>query len=126
MATVAAVGALWLDGKIYFTSGPRTRKSRNLAQNPRCVVSVSLKGLDLVIEGTVEGHRRRDDEAARGAVRSSRMARECERGRLHPRVQRSERGSATLVLHAVTPIKAFGVATAEPFDATRWRFEERP
>ena len=49
---VAAVGALWVDGKIYFTSGTRTRKSRNLAANPSCVVSVSLTGIDLVFEGT--------------------------------------------------------------------------
>jgi hypothetical protein len=49
---VAAVGALWVDGKIYFVSGKRTRKSRNLAANPSCVVSVSLAGIDLVFEGT--------------------------------------------------------------------------
>jgi hypothetical protein len=49
---VAAVGALWLDDKLYFTSGPRTRKSQNLAANPSCVISVSLPDLDLVVEGT--------------------------------------------------------------------------
>src|SRR5258708_21455274 len=49
---VAGVGGLWVDGKLYFTSGPQTRKSRNLAQNPACVLSVSLPNLDLVIEGT--------------------------------------------------------------------------
>src|SRR5712692_2452551 len=49
---VAGVGALWVDGKVYFVSGPQTRKSRNLAQNPACVFSVSLPNLDLVIEGT--------------------------------------------------------------------------
>src|SRR5207302_4746982 len=49
---VAAVGALWVDGKIYFTSSSRTRKGRNLAANPDCVFSVSLTGIDLVVEGT--------------------------------------------------------------------------
>src|SRR5207248_1979177 len=29
-----------------------TRKSRNLAKNPSCVISVILSGLDLVVEGT--------------------------------------------------------------------------
>src|SRR5437016_11985722 len=43
---LAAVGALWVDGKIYFTSGTRTRKGRNLAANPACVFSVSLTGID--------------------------------------------------------------------------------
>src|SRR6266545_7930354 len=49
---IAAVGALWVDGKFYFTSGAGTRKSRNLAENPNCVISVSLGDLDLVVEGT--------------------------------------------------------------------------
>src|SRR5258705_1495421 len=49
---LAAVGALWVDENVYFTSGPRTRKSRDIATNPRCVVSISLKDLDVVIEGT--------------------------------------------------------------------------
>jgi hypothetical protein len=41
------VGAVWLDGDLYFVSGPGTRKSRNLA----CTVSASLPGIDIVIEG---------------------------------------------------------------------------
>jgi len=49
---VAAVGALWVDGQFYFTSGPRTRKSRNLVANAKCSVSVSLDDIDVVIEGT--------------------------------------------------------------------------
>src|ERR1700756_3635796 len=49
---LAAVGAIWLDDKFYFTSGPRLRKSRNLAANPRCAVSVSLDDIDVVVEGT--------------------------------------------------------------------------
>ena len=44
-----------MDGALYFTSGPGTRKSRNLAANPACSVSVRLRGLDLVLEG--EAHR---------------------------------------------------------------------
>jgi hypothetical protein len=43
-------------------SGAGTRKSRNLAQNANCVVSMSLLGIDLVIEGTAV--RVRDDESA--------------------------------------------------------------
>src|SRR5438105_11835428 len=48
---VAAVGALWVDGKIYFVTGAGTRKGRNLTANPDCVLSVSLTGIDLVVEG---------------------------------------------------------------------------
>src|SRR6266545_200222 len=48
---VTAVGALWVDGSFYFTSGAGTRKSRNLVENPNCVITVALDGLDLVVEG---------------------------------------------------------------------------
>ena len=51
----AGVGATWVDGALYFTSGPSTLKSRNLAANPACSVSVRLRGIDLVLEG--EAHR---------------------------------------------------------------------
>src|SRR5690348_17236575 len=47
----APIGALWDDGVFYFTSGPGTRKSRNLAANPACTISVRLEGIDLVLEG---------------------------------------------------------------------------
>ncbi|MFB9908456.1 pyridoxamine 5'-phosphate oxidase family protein [Allokutzneria oryzae] len=47
----AGVGAVCVDGALYFTSGPGTRKSRNLAANPACSVSVRLRGIDLVLEG---------------------------------------------------------------------------
>jgi len=38
----AGIGAIWMDGDIYFTSGPATRKARNLAENPACTISASL------------------------------------------------------------------------------------
>jgi hypothetical protein len=49
---VTAVGTAAVDGASYFTSGPNTRKSRNLARDPRCVVSVATQPFDLVVEGT--------------------------------------------------------------------------
>jgi hypothetical protein len=51
----AGVGAVCVDDALYFTSGPGTLKSRNLALNPACSVSVRLRGIDLVLEG--EAHR---------------------------------------------------------------------
>jgi len=38
---VVPVGAFWDNGQFYFTSGPGTRKSKNLATNPECVMSVA-------------------------------------------------------------------------------------
>src|ERR1700758_4715620 len=48
---VMAVGVVQDNGSWYFTSGLATRKSRNLARDARCVVSVATEPFDLVIEG---------------------------------------------------------------------------
>lgn len=40
----AGVGSIEHAGNIYFTSGPATLKSRNLAGNPACTLSVRLPG----------------------------------------------------------------------------------
>src|SRR6185312_11087959 len=47
---VTAVGALWLDGAFWFQTGA-TRKGRNVARDPRCSVSVSVRDADVVLEG---------------------------------------------------------------------------
>ena len=119
----AAVGALWVDGKFYFTSGAGTQKSRNLTENPACVISVSLPDLDLVIEGkativtddsTLE--RLAEFYAAQG------WAPEVSDGAFTAEYSAPSAGPPPWDLYEVTPVTAFGVATAEPHGATRWRF----
>lgn len=122
---VAAVGALWAEGKVYVVSGPGTRKSRNLAKNPSCVVSVALKGLDVVIEGTAV---RVTDEATLKRL-AERYAAQGWPATVRDRAFTHEysapsAGPPPWYLYAITPTKAIGVATAEPFGATRWRFKE--
>src|ERR1700738_986930 len=47
--------AVWLDGALYFSTGPSERKAKNLAQNPYCVLTTGRNtleaGIDLVVEG---------------------------------------------------------------------------
>src|ERR1700691_46235 len=46
---------IWLDGGLYFCTGPDERKAKNLSRNPHCALTTghnTLDGLDLVIEGT--------------------------------------------------------------------------
>lgn len=50
---VTPVGAVWVDGSYWFQTGSGTRKSRNVARDPRCSVAVSIRDADVVIEGTV-------------------------------------------------------------------------
>jgi hypothetical protein len=48
---VTAVGALWLDGTFWFQTGAGTKKSRNIALDPRCSISISIRDADVVVEG---------------------------------------------------------------------------
>ena len=48
---VVPLGALWVDGAFYFNAGANTRKARNLAHDPHCVISVATHDFDLVAEG---------------------------------------------------------------------------
>jgi len=121
---VAAVGALWVDGKIYFVSGSGTRKSRNLAANPSCVVSVSLTGIDLVFEGTAIRVTDRPTllrlakrYAAQGWPASVSGA------AVTAEYSAPSAGPPPWNLYVVRPSTAFGVASADPPGATRWRFE---
>ena len=126
---VAAVGALWVDGKIYFTSSTRTRKGRNLVAHAECVLSVTLAGMDLVVEGAAVRVTDRPTllllakrYAAQGWPASvSGTA-------LTAKYSAPSAGPPPWNLYAVKPVTAFGVATAEPWGATRWRFErtDRP
>ena len=45
---------LWDDGAYWIVSGRTARKGRNLERDPRCAVSLSTKGYDVVVEGTAE------------------------------------------------------------------------
>jgi Pyridoxamine 5'-phosphate oxidase len=120
---VAAVGALWVDGEIYFVSGGRTRKSRNLAANPSCVFSVSLTGIDLVLEGTAARITDRPTllrlaqrYAAQGWPAS--VAGQT----LTAEYSAPSAGPPPWNLYVLRPAKAIGVATADPSGATRWTF----
>ena len=120
---VAGVGVLWVDGKFYFVSGARTRKSRNIAANANCVISVSLGDLDLAVEGTairVTDMPTLTRIAARYAAQG--WPASATDDAITAEYSAPSAGPAPWDLYVVTPSTAFGVATAEPHGATRWRF----
>jgi hypothetical protein len=47
--------AVWLDGSLYFCTGPDELKAKNLARDARCVLTTGCnafrKGLDVIVEG---------------------------------------------------------------------------
>jgi hypothetical protein len=119
---VAAVGTVWLDGAFYFTAGAGTRKARNLAQNPHAVITLAAKGIDLVLEG--EAAKVTDDATLRRvaeAFASVGWAPTVRDGAYYHEYSAPSAGPPPWDLYKFTPETVFGVATTEPFGATRWR-----
>jgi hypothetical protein len=118
---VAGVGAIWVDGRFYFVSGAGTRKSRNLAANANCVISVKLAGIDLVVEGTARVVS--DDPTLQRLAKlynAQGWPASVSDGALAAEFSAPSAGPPPWNLYAMTPSTAFGVASVEPFGATRW------
>ncbi len=119
----AGVGAVWVDDVLYFTSGPGTLKSRNLAGNPACSVAVRLRGMDLVLEG--EAHRVTDAstlERLAAVYRTGGWPASVEGDALTAAFSAPSAGPPPWHLYRLTLHTAVGVAGAEPHGATRWDF----
>lgn len=120
---LAGVGALWVEGRFYFTSGPGTRKSRNLAANPNCALAMVLPGLDLVVEGRAA---KVTDPAMLERIAAGYAAQgwpaRAKDGAITAEYSAPSAGPPPWHLYAMTAVVAFGVATVKPYGATRWRF----
>ena len=119
----AGLGAAFHDGDLYFQCGPQTRKARNLAANPACTISGNLPGIDLVLEG--EARRVTDTptlEAIAGLFRESGWPVEVDGDGFTAPFSAPSAGPPPWHLFRLEAHTVFGVATAEPHGATRWRF----
>lgn len=119
---VAAVGAIWLDGAYYFTAGAGTRKAQNLARNPHADLSIAATDIDLVVEGEVT---KVTDEAMLQRLAAAYAARgwapSVRDGAFHHEYSAPSAGPPPWEVYQLRPKTIFGVATAEPHGATRWR-----
>lgn len=120
---LTGVGTLWDGGNMYFVTGAGTRKGRNLAKNASCVISVSLKGLDLVMEGmarkvtdraTLERLAKRYADQGWPATVSGNA--------FTAPYSAPSAGRPPWDLYVLEAKTVFGVASEEPHGATRWRF----
>lgn len=120
----AGVGAQWFDGDVYFTSNPDTRKSRDLALNPRCTISVRLPGIDLVLSGSAE---RVTDaptlERIAAGYRADGWPAQVEKDALTAPFSAPSAGPPPWHVYRFTFHTVVGVGTAEPHGATRWHFD---
>jgi hypothetical protein len=115
---------VWLDGALYFCTGPAERKAKNLAQNPNCVLTTGCNGLDDDLDLVVEGAAAKVSEGAE--LRN--VADTFEYGRHFTApdgtwfgLGEAIRGGDALV-YRVAPTTAFGFGKGRQFSQTRWRF----
>lgn len=119
---VMPVGVAWLDGAFYFSAGAGTQKAKNLARNPNCVMTLAAAGLDLVLEGQATKvtddaklHRIAEVFAAHGWAPTVRD------GAFYHEFSAPSAGPPPWDVYEFSPRTVFGLATAEPYGATRWR-----
>lgn len=123
---VTTLLGVWLDGALYFCTGPGERKARNPAQNPHCILTTGRNdladGVDLVVEGDAATV---SDEAELNRVADTY---ESKYGRRFtaPEGTWSGLGDAirdgSALVYRVAPSKVLGFGKGKKFSQTRWRF----
>lgn len=104
------VWGLWLDGAFYFSTGVKSRKARNLARNPRCVVGSERADQAVVVEGVAK--EAKDEKVL------ARLARP-----YHAKYKPWKLDPELGPVYAVRPRLAFGLHEKRfASAATRWRF----
>jgi len=118
------VGAMWIDGAWYVVSGPGTRKSRNLANNPACTLTARLPSVDVVFMG--EAHRVTEpQELARVAelYRGGGWPAEVAGDAFTAPYTAPSGGPPPWNLYRIACQQAFGVGSAPPLNgASKWTF----
>jgi hypothetical protein len=121
---VTPVVAVWMDGSLYFSTGPGEQKAKNLERNALVALTTGCnafhEGLDLVVEGTAV---KVDDETKLQALADRFAAKYDDAFGFRVGGGAFVHGEG-MVAHVfeVAPVKAFGYARGESGGATRYRF----
>jgi nitroimidazol reductase NimA-like FMN-containing flavoprotein (pyridoxamine 5'-phosphate oxidase superfamily) len=116
--------AVWAEGALHFCTGGATRKGKNLARNPHCVIAVGMDGLDVVLEGEAA---RTTDEAGLRRVADAYGSKydwqvTVRDGAFHDAEGAPTAGPPPYDVYEVTPTSVFGFGTDGTFSPTRWQF----
>jgi Pyridoxamine 5'-phosphate oxidase len=117
---VMAVGIVWDGGRFYLCTGARTQKGRNLAHDPRCMVSIAAPGIDIEAEGEVKIIRD-DADLQRIAKLFGDWGPQVRDGAFWHEYSAPSAGPPPWDVYEIRPTTVFAVASAEPHGATRWR-----
>ena len=119
----AGVGVAMYDGDLFFTTGPTTRKTRNLLANPACTLSMRLDGIDLALEGEA---RRETDPATLTEVAAAYDAggwpAQPADGAVTAPYSAQSAGPGPWHLYRFRIRTAYGVGLRPPHGASRWDF----
>ena len=123
---VMPIGVLFVNDALYFNSGPKTRKARNIASNPNSVITIATDDFDIVVHGPAK----RIVDPARlqqiaYAFRKEGWEPTVVKGGLTAKYSAPSAGQPTWNVYELRPETIFALATSEPYGATRWNFQTR-
>ncbi|OLB66857.1 MAG: pyridoxamine 5'-phosphate oxidase [Actinobacteria bacterium 13_2_20CM_2_72_6] len=117
---VTPLVAVWLDGSMFFSTGPTERKAKNLAANPNCILTTGQnswnEGFDIVVEGAAE--RVTDDDRLR-RVAAAFLEKYGDPWRFDVRDGAFQHEPGEAWVFEVAPSAVFGFGKGE-FSQTRW------
>jgi general stress protein 26 len=129
---VTPLPAMWLDGALHFCTGPDEQKAKNIAGNPRCVLTTGcnsfLSGLDVVVEGHATRVTHESLLLRLAVMWESKLSWGFDVVDGAFRERSSETGGeefnarGTAQVFAVAPIKILAFGKGEPFSQTRYHF----
>jgi hypothetical protein len=120
---VMPLGALWIDGFVYFTSSPDAVKARNLVKNPACSVSVSTADFDLIIEGEASRVTNAPElERLAAEYRDGGWPAQVESGAVTAPFSAPSAGPPPWYVYKLVPDTIYALGASEPYGATRFRF----
>ena len=106
---VMPVWGVWLDRAFYFSTGRRSRKSRNLSSNPNCTVCPENASEAVILEGTAREIREKSLLTRFAAV--------------YKRKYDWDMSDSKEPVYEVRPRVIFGITEDAESNPTRWRFD---
>ena len=120
---VMPVLAVWANDALHFCTGPRTRKGRNLADRPYCVLTTGTPGVDLVVEGRAA--KVTDEERLLSVAAYARKYDwhvNVRDGAFHDVEGAPTAGPPPYDTYMLAPSRVIALGTDDCFSPTRWRF----
>ena len=120
---VTPIAAIWMDGALYFATGPVEQKSQNLARNRHVVVTTGSnefgEGLDVVVEGDAN---RVSDEPTLAKLADAFATKYDDVFGFRVGDEGFSLDEGMADVYEIRPVKAFGYRRGKAGSATRFRF----